>query len=165
MQVIFGSVDGVHFRIQEPRKQPNTNWKSHKSNGPGYSYEVALSLYDSKIIWIDGPFPAATGDLTTFCHDGGLKSKIPPGKKLMADLSYRSQRDCCAVKNELDSLEVREFKRRGRARQETFFTRIKNFAILGERFRHALEKHQSVFEASCVLMQFEMDNGYPLFDI
>ena len=51
MQVIFGSVDGVHFRIQEPRKQPNTNWKSHKSNGPGYSYEVALSLYDMPRKW------------------------------------------------------------------------------------------------------------------
>jgi hypothetical protein len=56
-------------------------------------------------------------------------------------------------------------KNRAKARQETFNKRIKIFKILDERFRHSVKKHKAVFEAVCALVQYEMENGHPLFTI
>ena len=54
---------------------------------------------------------------------------------------------------------------RARARHETFNSRIKNFGCLEQRFRHGMEKHRICFEAVCVIVQYQMDNGAPLFDV
>ena len=159
------SVDGVHCNIDEPRKKPSTGWKSHKSNGPGLAYELGLLLHHSQLVWINGPFAAGSNDIRNFNEENGLKSKIPPGKKVITDRVYSSEIDVCSIPNDLDTPEVNEFKRRARARHETFNKRIKNFNILSNTFRHGLHLHQMVFEAVCVIMQFEMENGYPLFDI
>ena len=60
---------------------------------------------------------------------------------------------------------MKDFKRRARARHETVNGRLKVFKILAERFRHGVEKHQTVLEAVCVLLQCELENGHPLFDV
>ena len=60
---------------------------------------------------------------------------------------------------------VKSFKRRARARHETFNGRLKNFKILAERFRHGVPKHKAVFEAICVIVQYDMENGHPMFDV
>ena len=54
---------------------------------------------------------------------------------------------------------------RARARHETFNGRIKNFGCLDDRFRHGMEKHKICFEAVCVIVQYQLENGSPLFDI
>lgn len=65
----------------------------------------------------------------------------------------------------MDTRAIKGFKNRAKARHETFNTRLKNFKILDERFRHGVTKHKAVFEACCVIVQYEMDNGHPLFDV
>ena len=55
--------------------------------------------------------------------------------------------------------------RRAHARHEAFNGRLKSFKVLAEKFRHGQEKHKSVFEAVCVIVQYDMENGRPLFDI
>ena len=45
-KVFVLSVDGVHFRTYEPRKEPSTEWCSHKFNAAGVTYEIAMSVYE-----------------------------------------------------------------------------------------------------------------------
>jgi hypothetical protein len=66
--------------------------------------------------------------------------------------------------NSLDDDEVRIFKNRARMRHETFNGRLKHFDILGLPFRHTeMRQHKAAFEAVAVIVQYQMENGYPLF--
>ena len=56
--VYFMTVDGVHCRIQEQRPF-SIIWASHKfGNDPALNYEIGLSIYHNKLIWLHGPIPA-----------------------------------------------------------------------------------------------------------
>lgn len=164
------SVDGTHCRISEPRSEPSASWYSHKFNGPAVNYEIAICISTGTVVWVNGPFPAGSNpDLVVFRKPDGLRSKIPAGKKVIADNVYASE-PLCSVSNPLDSEALKKFKARVKARQESFNNRIKAFNILSSRFRcnvpsTALEKHQAVFEAVCVLVQYEIGNGRPLFEL
>ena len=51
-----GTIDCVHYETNEFRTDPDSKRYSHKHNGAGVSYEVAIDFYDDKIIWIASPF-------------------------------------------------------------------------------------------------------------
>jgi DDE superfamily endonuclease len=160
------SVDGTHCRINEPRHIPSSGWYSHKSHSAGLNYEIAVNLHESKVVWINGPFPAGRNDRSVYTQAGGLQSMIPPSKKVIADKGYRSQNDVTlSTPNPFDSDIVKTFKKRASARHETLNQRIKNFEVLAGCFRHNIAKHQCVFEAICVIVQYDMESGYALFDI
>ena len=128
------------------------------------SYEIAIHLYDNKVAWINGPFQAGDYDITIFRKEGGLKTKIPPGKLVIADKGYIGD-DQISTPNEMDSNEVKAFKRRARARQESFNGRVKELRVLSECFRSDPGKHEILFEAVSVLVQFSMENGRPLMEM
>lgn len=127
-------------------------------------YEIGLSIFESKVVWTNGPFPAGQSDLAVFRKIGGLKSIMPDGMHLIGDNGYQGE-VIVSTPNEFDSFIVKTFKERARARHETFNKRIKEFKILDERFRHGVEKHKIVFEAICVIVQYDMENGRPLFEV
>ena len=57
-QIFLLTVDGVNFTINEPRgKDTGARWYDHKSHSAGIRYEVALDIRQSKILWINGPYP------------------------------------------------------------------------------------------------------------
>ena len=122
------SVDGVHFKIKEPRRTPSARWFSHKFHGPGLAYELACSIHTHQLAWIRGPYPAATHDLAIFREE--LEGTIPVGKLVVADSGYSSSPKVSTVL-ESDSVELATFKERAKARQENFNERIKRFQILG----------------------------------
>lgn len=159
-----GSIDGVHFRINEPRKEPSSSWFSHKSNGPGLTYEIVMSIYTSKVLWANGPFPAGKSDISMF-REGGLLERMPEGGRLVGDEGYRGEPGFISTQNNFDSDELADFKKRARARHETFNGRLKNFAILSDVFRHNHKKHQIVFDSVCAIAQYEINNNHPLFDV
>ena len=41
----------------------------------------------------------------------------------------------------------------------------KDFGILRQRFRHGYELHKMVLLAVAVIVQYDMENGHPLFDV
>jgi hypothetical protein len=46
------------FTICEPRaKNPGSHWYDHKSHSASISYEVAVDVCHSQILWINGPRP------------------------------------------------------------------------------------------------------------
>jgi hypothetical protein len=161
-------VDGVHCRINEPKHptmSKNPAYYSHKFESAGLNYELGISVFENKLVWMKGPFKAGTPDITVF-REKGLMDKIPVGKKVIADKGYRGEKErTTSVPNSHDSKELGKFKSRARARHETFNGRIKNFLCLDVRFRHGVKNHRSVFEAICVIVQYQLENGSPLFEV
>lgn len=160
------SVDGTHFRIKEPRKEPSKSYYSYKFNKPGAAYEIGLDLHESRCVWLNGPFHASVNDLGMFRAEGGLKEILPPNAKVIADKGYIGE-DAMSTPNEFDSEEVKNFKRRARARHEDFNSRLKEYAVLSERFRYTkdpYEQHKILFQTICVIVQYTLENGRPLFE-
>jgi hypothetical protein len=64
----------------------------------------------------------------------------------------------------MGSKELEKFKRRARLRHETFNGRLKCFGSLSaQTFRHGIDMHKFVFEANIVTVQYQVDNGSPIF--
>lgn len=165
------SVDGTHCPILEPvdkKDRKNKKWYSHKTNGPAQNWEVALHLWESKVVWVKGSGPAgAHGDMDVFYSE--LGHKIPVGKKVIGDKGYRGEPEVITVANSFDSDEVRNFKNRARARQEAFNSKLKKYNCLSHKFRHKFAKQFVCFDAVAVLCQYEMEGpagiSKPLFDV
>lgn len=160
------TVDASHFVTYELQTDPEApqdrrNY-SHKTNGPAVSYEAALDIHESRIVSINGPFPAGVSDIAIFRNK--LEALIPAGSKAIADKGYRGSHKV-STPNAHDPEPLRKFKSRARARQESFFRRLKRFQCLGDRFCHPIHKHQYVFEAVCVIVQYQFENGSPLLSV
>lgn len=96
-QIYLASYDCVHCETEEFGTDPSSKWYSHKHNGPGLTYNVAVDTVRDRIVWAGGPYPAAaTHDITIFwggkVKDGkqnwrksSMYHKIPEGKRLVAD--------------------------------------------------------------------------------
>lgn len=161
------TVDGTHCRISEPGTEPGSQYYSHKFNKPAFCYEIAVDVFRGYVVWTNGPFPAGNSDLQIYRMPEGLKSKIPENKRVIADNGYRGEEQISIPNNQDDDL-VKAFKSRARARHETVNGRIKEFKILDERFRQTqdvIEKHKTAFEAVITLVQYDIENGRPLFTV
>ncbi len=172
--IFIVSVDGVHCRIQEPTHEDfseNTIYYSHKFKTAALDYEVAISIYEDKCVWIAGPYPAGKNDISVFRHK--LQQKILESRersgvnhRAVGDKGYRGERKVLSVPSSSDTQAVRDFKSRVLSRQETWNCRMKNFDVLDERFRHhELEKHQWCFHAVAVIVELQVENGSPLFRV
>jgi hypothetical protein len=171
-----GSIDGVDCQIWEP-KHPTMNmdksYSSHKFKAAALKYEIILSITTSRILWISGPFKGGTHDMTVF-RRGGFKQIMLAmrGKMLVGDAIYkggdnfREEHGMFAPPNTLDPEHLAAWKSRVRCRQETVNDRIKFFAIIKNTFEGTDQrKHKAAFEAVAVMVQYQMDNGFPLYDV
>jgi hypothetical protein len=168
-EVFIISVDGVHCRIQEVRKDPGAKWYSHKFNAAGVGYELGIAVRTNRLVWINGPFPASRHDITTFRSAGdpenGLMAQIPDGKRAIGDSGYKGESAKISVTHAGESRDVKKFKGRVKARHETFNSRLKCFNVLDVPFRHGFEHHKQVFEAVCLCIQYDIENGTGLFEV
>ena len=183
-EIFIISVDGVDFKIWE-KKHPLVNQDrkmfSKKSQSAGLKYEIAISTYDSKCVWISVPFRCGKHALSVFQGEEdkrneklrnelgcapyeALENKMKPGKLANADRGYRGGRGT-ATPNSFDPKDLAKFKSRGRARHETFNGRLKFYDILNKTFRHGVCKHKLAFEAVAVTVQYQMDHGAELFEV
>jgi hypothetical protein len=168
-QIFIVTVDGTDFKVWE-KKHPtlpiDKAQYSHKFNHGALKYEIAVDVYRSKIVWISGPHRGGKHDKTIF--DEGLKHKIRQGKKVISDRVYGSKADPgnhekLALPNPMDNQVLANFKSLARCRHETLNGRLKFFASLNKTFCHSLNNHVHTFEAVCVIVQYQMDNGGQLF--
>ena len=169
-EVFVVSVDGVDMKVWEqkhPTLPHDRKYFSKKFNHAGVKYELGVSIFGGDLVWMNGPFKAGVHDLTIFRN--GLRQKLADGKMAIADRGYRTSKPDemfkLAIPVSTDSNELRSFKSRCRARHETFNSRIKNFRVLSDTYRHDIRKHQSAFQAVCVIVQYQIRNGAPLFVI
>jgi hypothetical protein len=145
-------------------------YSSHKHGGKaGLTYELAVSTIEQRLYWVAGPYPAGNNDKQMFRRSGLQEKLVSQGKRAVADGGYNGvEGGGVSTPNKQDTAATREYKRRVRARHESINARVKNFGILSQTFRHKidrLDKHQTAFEAVCVIVQYQMENGSPLFEV
>jgi len=161
------SVDGVQCRYHEedhPILSKDPTFFAHKFNGPGLGYELALHLFESRLVWLKQNPNTSENDRLVYTQE--LEQKIPVGRVAIADGGYRKKGDRkLATPNPHDPPELRTFKARARMRQEHFHSRIKRYKSLDMPFRHGRDRHEQIFEAVCVILCFEMELVSPLFDV
>ena len=177
------TVDGVNFITQEFRLDPGTKWFDHKSHSCGLKYEVAISIWQSRCVWINGPQPAGLiHDKALFCgaktmdnpkstwNRDALLWQIPDGKKAVADSAYEGFPEKVTVKRPGHSEEVFTFLDRVQNRHESYNGRLQNYSILSHRFRHGtntedkMNLHKMVVGAVAVLVEYDMKH-HPLFQV
>lgn len=164
------SADGVDFKLwerQHPEMPVDTKAMSHKFRSCGAKYIIALSVYKPKCVFIEGPFPGGKGDLEMF-RESGLMKKLKASKKVcISDRGFRSkyahERERFAYPDFMDSKELYNFKSRVRLRQETFNRRLKHFEALSGTFKNGFIKHGIALRATAVTVQYQMDNGSPIY--
>lgn len=159
------SFDGVNFALNEPVHPTLHKDKQYfdcKGGKAGYTYEIALHLWENRIVWCNGPFPASFGKQKIF-ETQGLQHAILEGKKAIADKLFVSC-DKVAHHNSLDTEEVRVFKRRACAQQERINKAFKDFNILKNCFCHGKDKHDMFVLAVVVVVTFQLKHS-PLYDV
>jgi hypothetical protein len=149
------TVDGTDFRINEPSPF-NRKWFSHKFNGPGVRYEIAVCIQTGDIVWIYGPFACGRWpDMKIF--KSKLINKLLPGEKVEADMGYNG--DKVRKPNDYFSHNEKKAKKRARARHETVNRRLKQWGCLNQKWRHGRQKHELAFAAVAACTQLCFDVG------
>lgn len=162
----LASVDCTDFPIEEPSPFWK-GWFSHKLNGSGLRYEIAVSLKKGDLVWINGPFPCGeNSDVSIFRQS--LKYELGENERIEADDGYIGEEpDFCKTPGGFYSRSegVDKIRRRLRARHETINMRLKVFGALSQTYRHGLKDHAFVVRAVAVLVQLAIKNGEPLFEL
>lgn len=162
------TVDGTHSLWNEPSHPEFSQDRkafSHKKKHAGLCYELGISLFESRLIWMNGSFYAGANDKKNFV-DHGLRDKLEAiGRKALGDKGYTGYPNVCSTFNAFDSDAVKKFKSRGQMRHEQFNGMLKEFSSLADQFRHKQANFDVCFEAACVICQYRMENGEPLFDL
>jgi hypothetical protein len=155
------TVDGSDFKIYQPKPWCK-KWFSHKFNGPGLRYKVAVCIYSSRIAWIKGPFPCGSfPDPEIYSYY--LFYELKEGEKVIADKGYRHCPTCTTPCQPLTQAQ-RTLMRRVGQRQEHVNKRMKQFGILRKQFRNRLDQHKMCFNAVAVITQFAISDDEPLMD-
>ena len=160
------TVDGTDFQIQEPGTDDDvegfdSKWYSIKFKAAGVRYEVGVSLYNSSIAWLKGPFPC--GEYPDDKIFGlFLSNKLKKKEKVIADKGYRSFPLQCTCPKVEDSQRKKKIMSRARNRQETVNKRFKQYGVLRKIFRHHRSKHKACFYAVAVVTQLTIVEDEPL---
>jgi hypothetical protein len=87
------TVDGTDCAIQEPPKTDDSKlpfdkkWYSHKLNGAGVRYEVAVCIKTGDIVWVNGPYACGKyPDIVIF--QDRLVNMLDRDEKVEADHGY-----------------------------------------------------------------------------
>ena len=182
-EIYWISVDTVSFRTQEFRLDPSADWYDFKSNSSGLKYEFACALRRPEIVWVNGPKPCGLAADSTMFRGGkkdddegdldttALYHMLPKGKKAIGDSGYEGMPEKVTITRDGQSKDLKQFLGRAKNRQESLHTRLKSFNCLYHRFRHGkstqnkMELHKMCVEAVCVIVQYDMENGSPIFDL
>ena len=161
------SVDATDCMIPRVKGQGKA-FNSHKFDGPGLRYEIAVCILTGWIVWLMGPFPCGDWpDISIFRF--ALKEMLDENERVEADDGYLGEDPLHAKVpksmvhgHDEKMLVVRTHVRR---RHETANKRIKQFACVSTKFRHDISFHGCCFRACTVLTQLAIENGKPLFGV
>lgn len=134
------------------------------------------------LVSVQGPFAAGAMDDGVLFRGGKLNEPrhlwkkeslyhlLPKGIKAIGDSAYCGMPEKVTVSIEGHSEQSMKFINRAKARQENYHHRLKDFAVLGSRFRHGkstetkMAMHQMCVEAICVIVQFDLQH-HPLLEV
>jgi hypothetical protein len=145
-------------------------------------WELAVAIHQQQIVHIGGPFCGGLHDSSIYNGDLSevdyelfskvgisgpyypLEQKIENGKLGVADSAYAGYKKLMLYGGD-DSEELAMFKTRAKLRHETVNGRLCKFQIVNGTFRHSKAKQHIAFLAVAVLVQYELDESAPLFDV
>lgn len=176
-EMFIASIDGIDCKTTEkkhPEYNLDTKMYSKKFNHGGVKYEIILSVNKDKCMPVSKVFKAGKPDMDVFRETSKEKVKeiqrhSKRHKMLIGDSKYRKgpnhadEKDMFAPPNSIDPKVLAAYKSRVRCRHESFNGRIKNFGMASGCFRGSIATHEIAFHAIVVIVQYQMDNGSPIF--
>jgi uncharacterized protein affecting Mg2+/Co2+ transport len=154
------TVDGVDFPIKEP--QPfDPQWLSEKFNGPGIKYEIGVCIQTGWIVHVNGPYPCGKWHDLTVARRGlclKLASSRYREEMALADGGYQDGYQFFEAPTGHNNADQR-MKALARARHETVNRRMKQWGIVGQKFRADPGEHEKYFRACANLTQFIIMQG------
>jgi hypothetical protein len=165
------SVDGTHFRLNEPRHatlKKDPTWYSHKHHCAGHNVQVVMAIWEQQCYNITIS-KGGTNDKGNVIKSG-LLDRLPNGKRAIVDGGYPGDMNKLSGYNQFDSDELKKFKARVKSRHETFNARLKIYDVLGDKYYHDKEKFPACMEAVAILVQFTIadtdpESAEPLGDV
>ena len=154
-------IDATDVGINEPSPY-NPIWWSHKLNGPGIRYEVAMCIQTGHIVWINGPFPCNISDRDIF--DKGLSKRLLPGEGVEADNGYKG-RVQIYVPGCAQTRIARIQKSHTRGRLETVNRRFKQFKCMQRWGNNDIFKHADVARAVATIVELAFCTGKELYEV
>jgi hypothetical protein len=160
--------DACDFGINEPYPWDKKRY-AKKFNGPGVRYNVAVAIHSNNICYASGPHFSSVSETRIFREN--LGTVIPEDEPVKIDgCTGGNPRQMKPPAGE--NREDRKQKSVYQGRQETIFSRMKQFNVLDSHFRHnetseehTLYKHQVCFDAVLVITQLKlMIGGDRLYD-
>ena len=137
-------------------------WRSHKFNGPGVRYEMAICIQTGWIVWINGPFPRGIPDRNISRE--WLNYELKDGELYLADGGYCDGQQYSMTPNGLHNLD-QYIKKLARACHEAVNGWFKHFGILQQQFHHNVHLHYEVFGAVANIVQLLIMMGHTPFDV
>lgn len=162
------TIDGTHCWIEEPSHpefSQDKKYFSHKYGSAGLNYELGISIRDSHLVWMNGPFPSGLNDVTVFKKKGLKQFLRQQGKMAIGDQGYAGHPYQVSTFNIQDSRNCKKFKSRALKRHERFNGYTKSFDCLSARFRHGEARFKNCFEAVCVVCQYIIELDNPLYTV
>ena len=154
------SVDGTDCPIQEPHPH-DPSFFSFKIKAAALRYEVDVAVHTGFIVWVSGPYPAGTPDITIFRD--GLEQALLPTEKVVADKGYQGEE--CIQTPGSGSLFRNKQQQKIRSRQENVNRRLNIFKCLYNTSRHDNGKHEYMFFSVAVIVQIDFLPNGCLYDI
>lgn len=166
------SIDGVDFaawEVKHPELSKDTKYCSHKYSRCAFRYLIAISIYDSSIVGIYGPYRGGYSEIEIFrAH---VKNKVKEGKFVVADRGNKDKtasetdKAILALPNPVDNRDLKKFKARILARHETTNGRIKQYESMCGHWKHGMLKHDIALRAVAANVQWKMNHGSELFPV
>jgi len=145
------------------KKPFSPRWYSHKFRGPGLRYEVGVCCRTGWIVWAHGPFPCGEWpDLKIFKNY--MMVKLDANERVIADNGYPTRGIYTIIPRMLDQGD-RRMHSLIRARHEIINRRLKQWQVLGGRFRNGLKRHGFAFFAVATITQLMLEEESIPFDI
>ena len=150
----------MDFQIYEPSPF-SPKWYSHKHNGPGLRYEIAVEVQSGYIVWACGGFGAGVYRDDKLAQVKFTK-RLQPNEMVIADKGCRQCKRFFAPKNgNKDNKLIKNIL----ARHENVNRRVKSFDSMSGRFRHDLLLHNICFLAVVNIVQISIENGDALPEV
>lgn len=122
-------------------------------------YEIALNIRTGHIVWKHGGYPCGDYPDLKLAREAYVPM-VNPGELTMADKGYKDKHFFLLPTQQNSGLHKFIM-----SRHETVNKRMKQYKILRETFRNAIEKHPMVFHSIANLTQLAIENGEPLFSV
>lgn len=88
--------DGQNYNTYEFRMSPSSKWYNHKSHSSGVKYLYACHLYESRLVYMEGPVPCGVNDISMYKGglDGSVKDKGALYYKVKGEIAYCTDGIC-----------------------------------------------------------------------